>query len=240
MATPPPSPLPSGRPRPARPTTGVPTKGTRSPQPRRRQSPRRTELPTKPDSVTYRAVACFLGTLNWDQQGEAAILQVSEKQTLAVALSGGVQSTLQRHPQQLSQLAQSPHYWISWPLQRHKQLQFWLRGWQEHPPIDLPLGQVRICGFVKGWKEGNSTVQVWIGRNQAPPKGQANKPAWQVKRLQLRGAPDQLRPGWWQFDCDVTRYGQLRIATAELLAPFRPKPFRRRSPDERPRSAPPA
>ncbi|MBD2586751.1 hypothetical protein [Synechococcus elongatus] len=46
----------------------------------------------------------------------------------------------------------------------------------------------------------------------------------------MRGAPEQLRPGWWQFDCEVTRYGQLRIVEAELLVPFRPKPRRRSQP----------
>lgn len=229
MATSPPSPLPSGRPRPARPIPPAGTAASRS-RPGRRP-PRRTELPPKPDNVAYRAVACFGGILSWDQQGEAATLQITDKHSLDVALSGLVQATLQRHPQQLTQLMQQPHYWVSWPLQRHKQLQFWLRGWQTQAPTNLQLGRVQICGFVKGWKEQSGAVQVWIGRNETPPPGQSNKPAWKVKRLQLRGAPDHLRPGWWQFDCEVTRYGQLRIVEAELVAPFRPKPQRRgRSP----------
>ncbi|WP_338462828.1 hypothetical protein VZH09_05625 [Synechococcus elongatus IITB7] len=241
MATPPPSPLPSGRPRPTRP---IPRPSTSAPPVRSRSSrkpPRPTELPPKPDHVTYRAVACFGGTLTWDQQGEAAQLQITDNQSLDVALSGLVQATLQRHPQQLTQLMQQPHYWVSWPLQRHKQLQFWLRGWQTHPPTDLQIGRVRICGFVKSWKDQSGAVQVWIGRNEVPPPGQDNQPAWKVKRLQLRGAPEQLRPGWWQFDCEVTRFSQLRIVEAALLAPFRPKPSRRgRSPAPAPRSKRPS
>ncbi|WP_126147677.1 hypothetical protein [Synechococcus elongatus] len=228
MATPPPSPLPSGRPRPARPITRSSPAASRS-RPSRKP-PRRTELPPKPDSVTYRAVACFQGSLAWDQQGETATLQITDNHSLNVALSGLVQATLQRHPQQLQQLMQTPHYWVSWPLQRHKHLQFWLRGWQNQAPTDLQAGRVRICGFVKSWKDQNGAVQVWIGRNEAAPPGQIDKPAWKIKRLQLRGAPEQLRPGWWQFDCEVTRYGQLRIVEAELLVPFRPKPRRRSQP----------
>jgi hypothetical protein len=217
--------VPLPRPLPRRATAD----GAPAPLPRREHAKagsrplrQRAVLPTKPEAIIYRAVGSLVGQLKWNAAEQRGRLLLAD-QSVPIELSGRLRALFRKYPQQLDQLSSQPHTWRFWPAYRHRRLFLWLIGWDE-ASAQPETPPIKVCGFVKDWQPAKEMVNVWVGRNQPIPEGAGKDPCWQTKKLWLQGIPPRLTWGWWEFDCELTEYGELAIAQARCLHPYMPRP----------------